>query len=62
MSTPLAVFCCYAREDHGMLVQLKKHLAPLERQGQITIWSDSNLNAGVEWEKELQEHLESAVL
>ncbi len=43
-----------------MLAHLKKHLTPLERQGQITIWSDTNLNAGVEWEKELHRHLERA--
>lgn len=60
MSTSLEVFCCYAREDQEMLVQLTKHLAPLERRGQITIWSDTNLNAGVEWEKELHQHLNSA--
>src|SRR5712692_10039113 len=60
MSAPLEVFCCYAREDQEMLTYLRKHLAPLERQGQITIWSDTNLNAGVEWEKELHQHLESA--
>jgi hypothetical protein len=60
MSTPLKVFCCYAREDQEMLVQLKKHLALLKRQGKITIWSDTNLNAGVEWKKELHKHLESA--
>ncbi len=60
MSAPLEVFCCYAREDQKLLAHLKKHLAPLERQGQITIWSDSNLDAGVEWEKELHQHLESA--
>ena len=62
MSTPLEVFCCYAHEDQLMLEHLKKHLVPLQRQGQITIWSDSNLNAGVEWEKELHQHLESADL
>lgn len=62
MSTPLEVFCCYAREDQVMLEHLKKHLTPLQRQGQITIWSDTNLNAGVEWEKELHQHLESADL
>lgn len=60
MSSPLEVFCCYAREDQAMLEQLKKHLAPLQRQGQITIWSDTNIDAGVEWERELHQHLESA--
>jgi WD40 repeat protein len=60
MSVPLEVFCCYAREDQEMLEHLKKHLMPLQRSGQITVWSDTSLNAGVEWEKELHQHLESA--
>src|SRR5262249_18604541 len=60
MAAPLEIFCCYAREDQQMLEHLKKHLKPLERQGQIKIWSDTNLDAGVEWEKELHLHLESA--
>lgn len=62
MPVPLEVFCCYAREDQEMLEHLKKHLMPLQRSSQITIWSDTNLNAGVEWEKELHQHLESADL
>lgn len=60
MSTPLEVFCCYAREDQKMLAHLRKHLVPLERRSLIKIWSDADLNAGVEWEKELHGHLESA--
>ncbi len=60
MPTPLEVFCCYAREDQEMFAQLKRHLMPLVRQDKITIWSDTNLNAGIEWEAELHKHLESA--
>lgn len=60
MPTPLEIFCCYAREDQMMLEQLKKHLMLLQRQSQIVIWSDTDLNAGIEWEKELHQHLESA--
>ncbi len=60
MPTPLEVLCCYAREDQAMLEQLKKHLAPLQRQGQITIWSDTNIEAGAEWDRELHRHLERA--
>src|SRR5262249_47835153 len=60
MSAQLELFCCYAREDQQMLEHLKKHLMPLQRQGLIHIWSDTNLDAGAEWEKELQQHLESA--
>jgi hypothetical protein len=62
MPIPLEVFCCYAREDLKMLKHLKKSLMPLQQSSQITIWSDTNLNAGVEWEKELHQHLESADL
>lgn len=60
MSAVLELFCCYAREDQEMLANLKKHLRPLQRQGQIMMWSDTDLQAGVEWEKELHQHLESA--
>jgi TIR domain len=60
MFAPLEVFCCYAHEDQEMLEHLQKHLMLLQRNGQITVWSDTNLNAGAEWEKELHQHLESA--
>src|SRR6185312_3125228 len=60
MSAPLEVFCCYAREDQALLEDLRKHLMPLQRQDQIKSWSDTDLNAGAEWEKELHRHLESA--
>jgi len=56
MPVPLEVFCCYAHEDQEMLEHLKKHLMPLQRNDQITVWSDTNLNAGTEWEKELHYH------
>ena len=60
MPIPLELFCCSAREDQEMLESLRKHLMPLQRQGQITIWSNANIHAGMEWEKELHRHLESA--
>jgi len=43
-----------------MLEHLKRHLALLEQQDMITIWSDTNLHAGMEWEEELRRHLKSA--
>jgi hypothetical protein len=51
MAFPLEIFCCYAREDRAMLEQLKKHLMPLQRHSQVTIWSDTNLNAGLSGRK-----------
>jgi len=32
----------------------------LQRQGQIILWSDTDINAGEEWEREVHQHLESA--
>src|SRR6266487_3683045 len=60
MSVALKLFCCYAREDQEMLVSLKKQLMPLQRQGQIIVWSEDDLQAGMEREKELHRHIESA--
>ncbi len=43
-----------------MLNLLEIYLAPLRREDRFTIWSDTNLNAGVQWEEKLHKHLESA--
>ncbi|MBA2681972.1 MAG: hypothetical protein H0U76_26690 [Ktedonobacteraceae bacterium] len=45
MLTAIKIFCCYAREDEPLLQQLKKHLMPLQRQGFIYVWTDTNINA-----------------
>src|SRR5215470_11802853 len=60
MLTAIEIFCCYAREDQPLLQQLRNHLMPLQRQGLIQIWSDTNINAGEEWEKAVEQHLEIA--
>ena len=60
MASTIEIFCCYAREDQELLRLLKKHLMPLQRQGLITIWSDTDINAGIEWEKEIEKHLDTA--
>ncbi len=54
------VFCCYARKDQSLLLELKTHLTPLQREGLITLWADIDINAGMEWEKEIQRHLNTA--
>ncbi len=56
----IKIFCCYAREDQPLLLELKNHLAPLQREGKITLWADTDVNAGVEWEKEISRHLNTA--
>lgn len=57
---PVEIFCCYARKDQPLLIELKAHLMPLQRQGLITIWADTDIEAGTEWEREINQHLNSA--
>lgn len=56
----IEVFCCYAREDQELLQKLKNHLMPLKREGLITLWADTNITAGAEWEKEIRLHLNTS--
>src|SRR5258708_7260058 len=56
----IEIFCCYAREDQELLLKFRKQLKPLERQGIVTIWSDIDIDGGMEWEKEIKKHLNSA--
>ncbi len=54
------IFICYAREDERLLNNLKKQLSPLQHNGLIDLWYDRNISAGSEWEKEINQHLNSA--
>lgn len=60
MEKPFYVFCCYAHKDQQWLLELKTHLAPLQREGLITLWDDMDIYPGDEWEKEIHRHLETA--
>jgi tetratricopeptide (TPR) repeat protein len=57
---PVKIFFCYAHEDEELLIKLKTHLRPLQRQGLIDVWYDRNISAGSEWEKEIDKHLNTA--
>jgi TIR domain len=58
--TSIEVFCCYAHEDAPHLENLKNHLTLLRRQGLITIWSDTDISPGSNWEQEIEKHLNAA--
>jgi hypothetical protein len=61
MIQKIEIFCCYAREDQNLLDKLKRFLVPLQRQDLISnIWSDTEINPGTDWEKEIHKHLDSA--
>jgi tetratricopeptide (TPR) repeat protein len=60
MVLEVEIFFCYAREDEEFRKGLEKQLRVLKRQGIITIWHDREINAGTEWEREIDKHLNSA--
>jgi len=56
----IEVFCCYAHEDEHLLNELKRHLSPQQRQQLINVWHDRDISAGIEWEQEIEKHLNEA--
>lgn len=56
----IEIFCCYAHKDRFLLLELKNHLAPLQRQKFITLWANTDIHAGADWEKEIHHHLNTA--
>lgn len=57
---PLSVFISYAHRDEDLKDELVAHLATLKRLGKITAWDDRNIEAGVEWDRAIQQALEEA--
>jgi hypothetical protein len=56
----IEIFCCYARKDQTLLNELKAHLMPLQRRGLINLWADTDIGAGIAWEKEIEKHQDTA--
>jgi HEAT repeat protein len=54
------VFLSYAREDEELCKKLEAHLSLLKRQGTISTWHDRNINAGSEWKRDIDAHLNMA--
>jgi tetratricopeptide (TPR) repeat protein len=59
---PLKLFYCYARDDKALRDELDVHLSSLKRQNIVTSWYDGAINAGSDWEKEIDTHLREAHL
>lgn len=60
MLDPIEVFISYADEDSELRRELETHLAVLERDGTITIWSDWAIDGGTEWAPETRRRLSGA--
>lgn len=56
----IEVFISYAQEDERLMRKLEKHLTTLKHQGYITFWNNLRINAGKEWNNEINIHLNSA--
>jgi len=58
--TLLNIFFAYSREDSKLRERLDKHLSGLKRRNYINTWYDGQIDAGTEWEKEIDYALSKA--
>ena len=54
------VFVSYSHEDNKYLDKLEKHLKPFEQSYRIKYWIDTRIEAGADWNEEIQRALASA--
>jgi hypothetical protein len=57
---PISLFYSYSHKDEDLRLKLQDHLAVLKWNGMIAEWNDRDIEAGAEWEKEIDRHLSSA--
>lgn len=57
---PLNVFISYSHQDEKMRVKMGQHLAPLVSDGFIRIWHDREIEAGADWEGEINREIGAA--
>jgi Tfp pilus assembly protein PilF len=57
---PIEVFFSYSRADKRLRDQLDVHLSSLKRRGVISSWHDRQIEAGSEWEEEIDRHMQTA--
>lgn len=56
----IQVFFSYSHQDEELRDELAKHLSNLKNQGIITTWHDREIGAGIEQDREINTHLNSA--
>ena len=59
-TSAIHIFYSYAHEDEELRDKLDKHLAAMQRNNLIVGWHDRDIHAGIEWKKEINEHLDTA--
>jgi hypothetical protein len=56
----VSVVCCSVLKDERLRKELDSHLASLKRSKQITTWYTRKVQPGMEWEREVDAHLDTA--
>ncbi|MCP4268849.1 MAG: TIR domain-containing protein [Candidatus Brocadiaceae bacterium] len=54
---PLKIFFSYSHKDTDIMNRLSVHLAPLRRLEKIEVWTDKAIQAGEEWDAEIEKNL-----
>ncbi|MCH8963006.1 MAG: SUMF1/EgtB/PvdO family nonheme iron enzyme, partial [Bacteroidetes bacterium] len=57
---PPKIFISYSRKDKEWLERLQVHLKPLESDGVVDLWDDTEIKAGADWEAEIERALVEA--
>ena len=58
--TPVQIFVAYSQKDRVFLDGLRAHIKPLERNGQVKIWYDGEIQPGEAWDDAIKSRLKSA--
>jgi len=59
-NSPVKAFISYAEKDEDRKEKLRRHLRVLEGNKWLEMWWFRRIDAGGEWRKEIDEHVESA--
>lgn len=57
---PLEVFISYSHKDESVREEFEAHLAPLTRDGMISVWHDRHIPPGDHWRKKIDDRLLSS--
>jgi len=54
------LFFAYARVDEDLRNDIEKHMSRLIRKGIVSVWHDSAISAGTDWDKEIKRRIDAS--